>query len=234
MGDIHPRVVAIYSSEANIPSRLQRIRHDENTSQAAREFVEHLSDHVVTRKRNIEAHPLPDDRSLIGQGLLWAGTPGSGKTHEAAATLAEILNRYGSSNRVYFVAYADYIEQRKRQWAMGDKPGMEGRWAQIQCMVEHVEEGQVLLMDDVGKEMDGASRFAANELERLLRKRHREGLPTLVTTNLKPKEWADTFDSESLGDFIKEGFVVIPMTGPSRRGARSEHSPSSSSSSPHG
>jgi len=234
MGDIHPRVVAIYSSEANIPSRLQRIRHDENTSQAAREFVEHLSDHVVTRKRNIEAHPLPDDRSLIGQGLLWAGTPGSGKTHEAAATLAEIVNRYGNGIPVYFVAYADYIHERKQQWALNNKEGMADRWAQIQCMLEEVEEAEVLMVDDVGKEMDGASGFAASELERLLRKRHREGLPTLVTTNLKPKEWATTFGSESLGDFIKEGFVVIPMTGPSRRGARSEHSPSSSSSSPHG
>jgi DNA replication protein DnaC len=213
------RVADTILIEYNIPVRLRFIRHDDNTSVSAREFITNLRDHVVTSVRDVEGTQMPDDRRLIGQGLLWAGTPGSGKTYEAAATLQEVMYRSGNKIPVYFVAYADYIHERKEQWALNNKEGMADRWAQIQCMVEQVEEANVLMVDDVGKEMDGASGFAASELERLLRKRHREGRPTLVTTNLKPKDWAATFGSESLGDFIKEAFAVIAMTNSSRRGA---------------
>src|ERR1035437_5103755 len=166
------QIVNVYCGDYKIPTRLRFIRHDENTSESAREFVDNIGDHVVTSNRSLKSMPLPEDKALICQGLLWAGTPGSGKTHEAAATLQELIYRYGNSVPLYFVAYADYIHERKQQWALNNKQGMEDRWAEIQCMVEEVEEVEVLMVDDVGKEMDGASGFAASELERQIGRAH--------------------------------------------------------------
>jgi DNA replication protein DnaC len=76
----------------------------------------------------------------------------------------------------------------------------------------------VLLLDDVGKEHRTKSGYAENELDVLLRLRHREGRPTLITSNVPPKDWGVIYH-ESMGSFIQESFTMIKMVGSDRRAA---------------
>lgn len=212
---IDPRVHRIRLGECRIPKRLQSLRlgQREDESPAALNFVRHLADHLLSENRELADYP---PMVGIGQGLAWVGAAGTGKTSEATATLLEIYYTYPElhdnwETPVLFVAYADYISMRKEQWSLQSKKGYEDRWSEIQQVIDGVRSVPVLLLDDVGKEHDGASGFASKELDLLLRQRHRDALPTLMTTNVGFGDWAAVYN-ESMGSFVQEAFGLITMT----------------------
>lgn len=201
-----PRVHAVRISSFEIPARWRetRLGQSDRESEEAHEFVEHLRDRLVTKKRRLEDYP--EDLSAIGRGLLWTGSPGTGKTTEGIKVLLECYFRWNIP--VFFIGFADYISGRKEQWSLENRPEAADRWWQIQRRIESVREVPVLMIDDVGKQHDGPSRFAANELDLLLRQRHRDGLPTLITTNTRVEDWGSIYN-ESMGSFVKEAFDVV-------------------------
>jgi len=199
--------------EFNIPKRLHTLRlgQSEGESPVSADFVENLADHYVTSKREIADYP---PMAGIGRGLAYVGPPGSGKTTEATKTLIEIY--YTHNLPVFFITFAGYISMRKEQWGLNNRPGTEDRWSDIQSTIDSVKNTPVLLLDDVGKEMDGVSGFAAKELDLLLRQRHADALPTIVTTNIPLSQWDTTYNA-SMGSFAREAFTRIVMADKDRR-----------------
>ena len=208
-----PRVDRLRLGEFGIPKRLHTLRLGQNEweSPKSRKFVTNLRDHYLTSRREIADYPPMEG---IGRGLAFVGPPGSGKTTEATKTLIEVYRTHRL--HVYFIAYADYISMRKEQWSLQGKDVYADRWGEIQTMIETVRTVPVLLIDDIGKEHDGASGFAAKELDLLLRQRHREALPTLITTNIPLTKWADTYNA-SMASFAEEAFTRIVMAKDDRR-----------------
>jgi DNA replication protein DnaC len=207
------RIDRIRMGEFNIPMRLRNLRlgQDAHESPKSLKFVQHLEDHYVTSRRELADYP-PMEK--IGRGLAYVGPPGSGKTTEAAKTLIAVY--YEHHIGVYFVTFAGYIAMRKEQWGLQNKESYLDRWEEIQNTIESVRNAPVLLLDDVGKEMDGASDFAAKELDLLLRQRHADALPTIITTNIKLSTWGETYNA-SMGSFVQEAFTLIVMAAEDKR-----------------
>jgi DNA replication protein DnaC len=149
------------------------------------------------------------------------GPHSSGKTTLASLILNELSRRNYS---VYFVAFADYIGWLLRQMSVqkqADKlepRALETFWA-IEDRKERLYTSDFVVLDDVGKEHRTHSKFAEDELDKLLRARHRNGLPTGSTTNLALNKWGTVYDP-SMEGFVMEAFEEIGLGGKNLRDRR--------------
>ncbi|MGW3153697.1 ATP-binding protein [Streptomyces sp. NPDC001089] len=155
---------------------------------------------------------LPTNPSIYGRGLMFAGPPNTGKTTLAAAVLCELRRRWGVS--VYQTRFGDHVERKIKVMKAGFETDPEelSRW---NYSVERTEWADVVLLDDVGHERSTDSKYAEDTLDKLLRQRFDEGLPTLITTNLGGEEWAQRY-SKALRSFVdrctrREIFVGEPL-----------------------
>lgn len=139
-----------------------------------------------------------------GWGIFLYGGNGVGKTHASCAMLKEIQKRgystYCVLSDVLKVAYID-----------------GQRFDQDNSVVQRVESVDFLLLEDLGKEYSGkGSGFAELCFENMLRKRSRECLPTIVTTNLSPQAFKERY-KQSAASLAMECMVACEMKGEDRR-----------------
>ena len=139
-----------------------------------------------------------------GWGIFLYGANGVGKTHASGALRKEIQKRgystYCVLSDVLKVAYID-----------------GQRFDRDNSVVQRVESVDFLLLEDLGKEYSGkGSGFAELCFENMLRKRSRECLPTIVTTNLSPKAFQERY-KQSAASLAMECMVACEMKGQDRR-----------------
>lgn len=204
-----PRVHTLRLRETGVPTRLLRARLSPDASPEAWEFIESLPDRLVTAWRRPAS--MPEDWSQVGKGVVWVGNPGTGKTTEAVATLLECYWKWNI--RVHFVAFADYVQLRTEQFSLDQD--LDQYW-RIQERLDKIHTAGVVLFDDIGKEYKTKTGFAESEWDMLLRQRYRDGRPSLVTTNVRLKEWGETYNP-SMGSFVYEAFTPIVMNGRDHR-----------------
>ncbi len=139
-----------------------------------------------------------------GWGIFLYGSNGIGKTYTACAFLKEIQKRGYST----YCVLADVL---KVAYIDGQ------RFDQDNSVVQRVESVDFLLLEDLGKEYSGkGSGFAELCFENMLRKRSRECLPTIVTTNLSPKAFQERY-KQSAASLAMECMVACQMKGADRR-----------------
>lgn len=139
-----------------------------------------------------------------GAGLYLWGNNSRGKTYAACAALKAVNERGYSA----YCVMADQLRSIYIDRSMFD-PDM--------TVVQRVEQVDFLLIEDLGKEYTGkGSGWAELCFENLLRKRTRELKPTLITTNLSPKDFLDRY-RESAQAICLENTVACQVKGEDHR-----------------
>ena len=141
-----------------------------------------------------------------GWGLFIYGPNGVGKTHASCAMLKEISKRGYST-------YCTLADELKVAFIDGS------RFDADNSIIDRVRKVDFLLIEDLGKEYSGnGSGFAELCFENLLRKRCRELLPTIITTNLSRKAFFERY-KQSAASLAQECMVAVEMSGEDRRAA---------------
>lgn len=140
-----------------------------------------------------------------GQGLaFWGEMNGTGKTLLAILMLKACIAKGYSC---YFTTSSEMMEMVKGGWHSDDDR------ARYDAKCKNVD---VLLIDDVGKEMLGDGRwadsFAKNTIESLIRIRTQQNRPTFITSNCSMQEIRDNY-SRSLASLLSETMNVIHVEG---------------------
>jgi DNA replication protein DnaC len=105
-------------------------------------------------------------------GLLFVGPPGVGKTHLAAAALAEVIRRYRVRGR--FVDFTTLLYQIQSTFDAGSNETK-------QSVLEPVVGAEVLVLDELGAQKP--SPWVSEMLYLILNGRYTRRLPTLFTSN---------------------------------------------------
>jgi len=162
--DLLPRLLA----EAGIPSRYQGCRLENfqltgNRSQQlrrARETTARWVEEFLASGRPSES------------GLLFIGPPGVGKTHLAAAALAELMRRYRVHGR--FVDFTSLLYQIQSTFDAGSPETK-------QSVLDPVLDAEVLVIDELGAQKPTA--WVSEVLYLILNGRYTRRLTTIFTTN---------------------------------------------------
>ena len=172
---------------------------------------------ALTQDKIIRAEGKP----TCGVGLMLYGLPGRGKTTVANVLLQHVIRNAGAetlgmvpgkvvSRPCYFITYNALLELKGE--LMGDHEvsddllynGILGEAADDAYNV------RLLVLDDVGKEHASASGWQKNMLHHVLRTRFNNGLPTIVTTNIKLDDWESHYGTATQS-FVHEAFVYVNM-----------------------
>jgi DNA replication protein DnaC len=136
------------------------------------------------------------------KSLVIMGTVGTGKTWLAAAIARDLMVNTDRPVPVTFITVADMIDLLRTA-----RPGMDVDMAQF-------ANAPVLVLDDLGSEYQ--TEWSRAQMYRLSHARYHDGLPTIVTTNLKGQEIHDTYEARTVQRLFG-GAAKIDMVGESRR-----------------
>lgn len=156
-----------------------------------------------------------------GKGLLLWGEPGHGKTTISLAIIQEIMTRFPMESfdvkegRVlirpcYFITFNDILNLKGELMDEGSDEsqilyqGILGDCANDSYNI------RVLIIDDLGKEHASLSGWQKSMFHHVLRTRFNNGLPTIVTTNIKLENWGSMY-GDATESFAHESFIYLPI-----------------------
>lgn len=116
-----------------------------------------------------------------GEGLIFTGGAGTGKTHLAAAIANHVADKFAA--RIEFETFSEAIAEIKS--AFSDSKN-DTHLEKRMC------EADLLVIDDLGKETH--SPFNDELLYRVVNYRYKEKLPIVITSNLRMEFLVRTFD----------------------------------------
>jgi DNA replication protein DnaC len=144
-------------------------------------------------------HKFCDEYTAESKGLRLTGGNGIGKTHLAAAVIAELLKK----NVVgVFVVVPDLLRAIRQSFDTGNKDNKE-----LQQLFDIVKKAELLVLDDLGAE--NTNPWVREQLFILINARYENMLPTIITTNCNMSEIAD---KDKLGARIASR--LVEMTRP--------------------
>lgn len=106
-----------------------------------------------------------------GEGLIFTGDVGTGKTHLAAAIAAEIIRKYSAT--VEFVSYTEVLTDMKAAFSNHSD--------EAYMLEERMRKADLLVIDDLGKEKP--SPFTNELFYRVVNGRYKDKLPMIITSN---------------------------------------------------
>ncbi len=139
----------------------------------------------------------------IGEGLFFAGTVGTGKTHLAAAIAIKLLN---DGVPVIFRTGIDVFADIRKAY--------DGGRVSESDITETYKTVDLLVIDDLGKEK--MTEWAASMLFGIINARYEKMLPTIITTNLDTEALRRTLGDEqtraqAIISRLQETSIVVTM-----------------------
>lgn len=154
-----------------------------------------------------------------GQGIMFWGPPGAGKTIAVSAMMNEATARGLKMGFITLTKYEKLLRDKmttQSQWEkMQDQSAYE-RWVRLDGFLRWLEKIDVAILDDLGQEHSGKTRWMEDELQYLLRNRFDVGKPTILTTNLDPNQIKDVYGHVQ-ASFFTEALVSIKVDAPDYR-----------------
>jgi DNA replication protein DnaC len=158
---------------------------------------------------------------FCGKGLLLYGQPGRGKSTLALAVIQDMMRTFPLEafapaehgvviRPCYFATFNSILDLKGS--LMGD-PSIEEQIIYNGILGECQDDAyniRVLIIDDLGKEHASLSGWQKNLLHHVLRTRFNNGLPTIVTTNIKRDDWGGLY-GDATESFANEAFVYMPI-----------------------
>jgi DNA replication protein DnaC len=124
---------------------------------------------AIVSKSYVEKFPTLED----GNGLLFTGSVGTGKTHLSLAVIRELRVRYGADT--LFVDFRDLLKRMQATFGK-DKTTTEAE------ILRPVLEAQVLVLDELGAAR--ATDWTFDVVEHVINSRYNARSATILTTNL--------------------------------------------------
>ena len=116
------------------------------------------------------------------RGIFFYGSNGQGKTLLSSIILKEVYRRRYIGRRCTF---SEYLSKYTHLWNLSG-PQLDSEQELFDNWFTHAE---FLVLEEIGKERDNS--LSVPVLEDLLRQREDGGLPTIICTNLSPKDFGD-------------------------------------------
>ena len=135
-----------------------------------------------------------------GEGLLFTGDVGTGKTHLAAAIAAEIIRKYLAT--VEFVSYTEALATMRAAFSESNNNDI--------ILEERMRKADLLVIDDLGKE--NLSAFTKNVLYRVVNGRYKDKLPLIITSNYGIESLSERLDYGTFSRIV-DLCKVVEMRG---------------------
>lgn len=144
-----------------------------------------------------------------GMGLYFMGTLGTGKTMLANLVLKELVK---DGYRCWATTFSQTVEMFTAGWSdKADKDYFQQKFIN----------SQVLLLDDVGKELRGTRiNLAETTFDAILRQRVQSGRTTIITTNMTPTDLEDGYGAAILSLIREKSLELVFDGGDYRPSAR--------------
>jgi DNA replication protein DnaC len=187
-----------------------RLAHLDENDQHPAHLKKYIDQHVEARAKQRQQQKLPpEQRQFIRPNILnliMPGTVGTGKTVAAVAAGEYAVSR-GLMAR--FVTHSMYLSWLRPDGAPSGMTALK--------VVEFYERCDVLVLDDLGNEMDGyATTFVRTATSDLITARINSGRPTIFTTNLNSAQIAEIL-GDRLASRIGTRAAVLKVVGSDRR-----------------
>lgn len=135
-----------------------------------------------------------------GMGLIFFGPFGTGKTFIANMVVKELI-RLGY--RGFATTFANTIEAFTATWGNAE----EKQW-----FTRKFQYSQILLLDDLGRELRSSTKLSPSTFDMILRPRVQGNRPTFLTTNLTPNELTHGYGAATLS-LLREASLEIDFSG---------------------
>ena len=139
-------------------------------------------------------------RNNEGEGLIFTGEVGTGKTHLAAAIANYVIAEYALPVR--FGCFADILDGIRNSFSGDQISGIE--------IEKELYEVPLLIIDDLGKERQ--TQFAEEMLFKVVNHRYEAELPLIITSNYDLEELSDRLDYSTFSR-LAEMCRGVKMTG---------------------
>lgn len=145
----------------------------------------------------------------VGRCMLLLGKPGTGKTHLSIAIANHVMTN--TRDTAVYRTLGGVLQDIRESYDGGTQTNES--W-----ILKGLTTPGLLVLDEIGASKEKTSDFELTTLFSIINGRYERELPTIIVSNLGPKELATAIGERSADRLREGGVIVLPFTWESQRG----------------